>query len=55
VFRARYYILGDARDRKAVSPIKKQGRAATMKKEDLEVKRLVSKIAFDIWEADHSL
>jgi hypothetical protein len=24
-----------------------------MNKEDSEIKRLVSKIAFDIWEADH--
>ena len=53
VFRARYYILGDTRDRKPVSPIKKWGRAAAMNKEDSEIKRLVSKIAFDIWEADH--
>jgi myosin-5 len=53
VFRARYYILGDKRDRKPVSPIKKWGRAAAMNKEDSEIKRLVSKIAFDIWEADH--
>jgi myosin heavy subunit len=53
VFRARYYILGDARDTKPVSPIKKWGRGATMNREDSEVKRLVSKIALDIWEADH--
>ena len=56
VFKARYYILGDAKDRKPVSPIKKWGRGAgssSMSKEESAVKRLVSKIAFDIWEADH--
>ena len=53
VFKARYYILGDAMDTKPVSPIKRWGRGANMSKEDSEVKRLVSKIAFDIWEADH--
>ena len=54
VFKARYYILGDAKDRKPVSPIKKWGRGAgSMNKEESAVKRLVSKIAFDIWEADH--
>ena len=56
VFRARYYILGDAGDKKPVSPIKKWGRGGAMtmmSKDDSEVKRLISKIAFDIWEADH--
>jgi len=57
VFKARYYILGDAKDRKATSPaVKKWGRGAgssNSNKEESEVKRLVSKIAFDIWEADH--
>jgi len=55
VFRARYYILGDAKDRqKRAGPVKKWGRAAaSVNREDSEVKRLVSKIAFDIWEADH--
>ena len=53
VFKARYYILGDAMDTKPASPIKRWGRGASMSKEDSEVKRLVSKIAFDIWEADH--
>ena len=39
---------------KPVSPIKKWGRGAgSMNKEESAVKRLVSKIAFDIWEADH--
>ena len=48
------YILGDAKDWKPVSPIKKWGRGAgSMNKEESAVKRLVSKIAFDIWEADH--
>jgi hypothetical protein len=50
---ARYYILGDALDMKPVGPIKKWGRGATMNREDSEVKRLVRKIALDIWEADH--
>ena len=53
VFKARYYILGDAMDTMPVSPIKRWGRGANMSKEDSEIKRLISKIAFDIWEADH--
>lgn len=53
VFKARYYILGDAKDRKPVNPVKKWGRGASMTKEDSMVEKLVSKIAFDIWEADH--
>ena len=54
VFKARYYILGDPKDRKKkASPIKRWGRASAMNKEESEVKKLVSKIAFDIWEADH--
>eukprot|EP00571_Detonula_confervacea_P013879 CAMPEP_0172301032 /NCGR_PEP_ID=MMETSP1058-20130122/3005_1 /TAXON_ID=83371 /ORGANISM="Detonula confervacea, Strain CCMP 353" /LENGTH=2063 /DNA_ID=CAMNT_0013011021 /DNA_START=194 /DNA_END=6385 /DNA_ORIENTATION=+ len=54
VFKARYYILGDVKDRKPVSAVKRWGRgAARSSTEESEVKRLVSKIAFDIWEADH--
>jgi len=52
VFRARYYILGDPNDKSVASPIKKWGRAS-LSEEDSIVKKLVSKIAFDIWEADH--
>lgn len=52
VFKARYYILGDPNDTSIASPIKKWGRAS-LSEEDSQVKKLVSKIAFDIWEADH--
>lgn len=52
VFKARYYILGDPNDKSLASPIKKWGRAS-LSEEDSIVKKLVSKIAFDIWEADH--
>jgi len=52
VFKARYYILGDPKDTSIASPIKKWGRAS-LSEEDSQVKKLVSKIAFDIWEADH--
>ncbi len=52
VFKARYYILGDAKDRTPMSPYGNKQRFS-MSPEDVAVKRLVSKIAFDIWEADH--
>ena len=43
MFRARYYILRGVRDAKPVNLIKKWGGAATMTKEDSEVKRLVAR------------
>ena len=52
VFKARYYILGDSKDKTPVSPYGNK-KKYSMSAEDVEVKRLVSKIAFDIWEADH--
>jgi len=52
VFKARYYILGDPKDRTPMSPYGNKQRFS-MSQEDVAVKRLVSKIAFDIWEADH--
>ena len=60
VFKARYYILGDPKDRKAgkppAGPVRKWGNRGTtgsISNEESEAKKLVSKIAFDIWEADH--
>eukprot|EP00584_Thalassiosira_punctigera_P000378 CAMPEP_0172539274 /NCGR_PEP_ID=MMETSP1067-20121228/10496_1 /TAXON_ID=265564 ORGANISM="Thalassiosira punctigera, Strain Tpunct2005C2" /NCGR_SAMPLE_ID=MMETSP1067 /ASSEMBLY_ACC=CAM_ASM_000444 /LENGTH=2104 /DNA_ID=CAMNT_0013324925 /DNA_START=492 /DNA_END=6806 /DNA_ORIENTATION=- len=56
VFKARYYILGETNNPKKMSPLDKWKRrsvAASLSEEESEVKRLVSKIAFDIWEADH--
>lgn len=52
VFKARYYILGDTKDTSIISPYGNKNRAS-MDQEDMEIKRLISKIAFDIWEADH--
>ena len=52
VFKARYYILGDAMDTKSGSR-KKWGRASNTSMDDSEVRGLVNKIAFNIWEADH--
>jgi myosin heavy subunit len=52
VFKARYYILGDSKDKKVVSPYGNKNRMS-MEQEDVEIKRLISKIAYDIWEADH--
>ncbi|KAL7535662.1 hypothetical protein ACHAXR_009073, partial [Thalassiosira sp. AJA248-18] len=61
VFKARYYILGDAKERRknrppVGPPVKKWGNrrvTGSTSNEESEVKKLVSKIAFDIWEADH--
>lgn len=52
VFKARYYILGDSKDKSLVSPYGNKSRMS-MEQEDAEIKRLISKIAYDIWEADH--
>eukprot|EP00547_Thalassionema_nitzschioides_P000618 CAMPEP_0194212660 /NCGR_PEP_ID=MMETSP0156-20130528/12686_1 /TAXON_ID=33649 /ORGANISM="Thalassionema nitzschioides, Strain L26-B" /LENGTH=2037 /DNA_ID=CAMNT_0038940531 /DNA_START=168 /DNA_END=6281 /DNA_ORIENTATION=+ len=52
VFMARYYILGDKRDNSPVSPIFSPDRFG---EKESELKRLVSKIAFDLWYADHEM
>jgi Myosin head (motor domain)/IQ calmodulin-binding motif len=51
IFMARYYILGDKKDMTPMSPMFSTS-GNTPKEEDL--KRLISKIAFDLWEADHN-
>mmetsp|Transcript_670 Transcript_670/g.950 ORF Transcript_670/g.950 Transcript_670/m.950 type:complete len:2042 (-) Transcript_670:110-6235(-) len=49
VFLARYYILGDRWDNSPISPIfNNAGNDRVM-----ELKRLISKIAYDLWESDH--
>ena len=55
VFRARYYILGEnpAAKKKKGTVARKWGSNASGKSESSDVKQLVSKIAYDIWEADH--
>ena len=50
IFMARYYILGDKKDISPMSPLFSPT-GNSPKEEDL--KRLISKIAFDLWEADH--
>ena len=52
VFLARYFILADQRDHTPQSPIFSPG-STTPKTESL--KRLISKIAFDLWLADHNV
>ena len=52
VFLARYYILGDQRDNTPASPMK--GRAFSSSKE-AELKKLIDKIAYDVWDADHQM
>jgi serine/threonine protein kinase len=52
VFLARYYVLGDSRDAGPQSPLfspSSQGPQTS------DLKRLISKIAFDLWYADHQL
>jgi myosin-5 len=53
VFFARYYILGDSRDKGPLSPIAHVVNWSGSKEEKL--KRLISKIAHDIWEADQQM
>jgi len=52
VFLARYFILGDRKDASPQSPVFSPG-SQTPKEKDL--KRLISKIAFDLWQADHQV
>lgn len=52
VFMARYYILGDQRDDSPVSPIFSPDKFG---QKESELKRLISKIAFDLWYADHKM
>ena len=51
IFMARYYILGDNKDISPMSPLFSPSNSSAPK--DDELKRLISKIAFDLWEADH--
>lgn len=53
VFLARYYILGDSRDKSPVSPIANVAKWFGSKEEKL--KKLISKIAYEIWEADQQM
>jgi hypothetical protein len=49
---ARYYILGDHKDDSPMSPLFSPG-SSTDRQNDL--KRLISKIAFDLWYVDHQI
>jgi len=50
VFLARYYVLGDPKDLSPQSPVFSPTRQTTA---EADLKRLISKIAFDLWYADH--
>lgn len=51
VFTARYYILGDRRDVSPMSPLFSPNARDADK--DAELKRLIAKIALDLWRIDH--
>lgn len=53
VFTSRYYILGDRRDQSPMSPLF-SGNARDVDK-DSELKRLIGKIALDLWQIDHDI
>lgn len=53
VFLARYYILGNKKDRSPISPLFSSPRG-NMEKES-ELKRLIGKIAQDLWEIDYRI
>jgi myosin-5 len=52
VFMARYYILGDYKDKTPQSPMFTPERFT---EKDSKLKRLVSKISYDLWYADHQI
>jgi ankyrin repeat protein len=54
VFFARYYILGDQKDDSPTSPVFSPGTEAQMGGSS-NLKRLISKIAYDLWYADHQV
>ncbi|KAG7369553.1 myosin head motor domain containing protein [Nitzschia inconspicua] len=53
IFTARYYILGDRRDNSPMSPLFSPGARDVDK--DAELKKLIAKMAFDLWKLDHEL
>jgi ankyrin repeat protein len=53
VFMARYYVLGDKNDVSPMSPLFSPSRAEGDNERIL--KRLVAKIAFELWEIDHNI
>jgi ankyrin repeat protein len=52
VFMARYYILGDTKDESPQSPVFSPGSNTSV---HMNLKRLISKIAYDLWLADHQV
>jgi myosin-5 len=52
VFLARYYILGDQRDETPQSPVFSPN---SQTEKETHLKRLISKIAFDLWYNEHQL
>jgi ankyrin repeat protein len=52
VFMARYYILGDHKDNGPVSPMFSPDKFG---EKEASLKKLISKIAFDLWYADHEI
>lgn len=52
VFLARYNILGDQRDHAPMSPVFSPN---SQTEKESSLKRLISKIAFDLWQADHQV
>jgi ankyrin repeat protein len=52
VFMARYYILSDRRDKTPVSPIFSPDKFGDR---ESELKRLIGKIAFELWYNDHEI
>ena len=59
VFTARYYILGNRKDNGPASPLfSPGGNTASMDRDqrnDEELKRLIAKMALDLWQIDHEL
>jgi len=52
VFLARYYILGDHKDKSPQSPVFSPGSQTS---KESELKRLISKIAFELWLAEYQV
>ena len=53
VFTARYYILGEQKDYSPMSPLFSPGNNNIEK--EAEMKRLIGKIAFDLWQVDQEV
>jgi len=55
VFLARYNVLGDRKDKSPMSPLRGHESSTWNNTKEEKLKRLISQIAFKVWNADHQM